>query len=122
MKETQTAIVDLEVFNEGLLRLQQLSGEVSFLKVLPIVQALQKSIIPPPEPSPEHEEFIAKADAERARLDDVQEAVGRLAGKINMDLEDAHDKESRRHVKQLEEQEKAEMKCPSPKKEREGNV
>ena len=49
MKETQTAIVDLEVFNEGLLRLQQLSGEVSFSKILPIVQALQKSIIPPPE-------------------------------------------------------------------------
>ena len=65
MKETQTAIVDLEVFNEGLLRLQQLSGEVSFLKILPIVQALQKSIIPPPEkdrecvPSPKKERGVA---------------------------------------------------------------
>ena len=64
MKETQTAIVDLEAFNEGLLRLQQLSGEVSFLKVLPIVQALQKSFIPPPEePAVEDRvELIRKRD------------------------------------------------------------
>ena len=49
MKVTQTAIVDLDTFNAALLRLQQLSGEVSFLKVLPIVQGLQQSIIPPPD-------------------------------------------------------------------------
>lgn len=49
MKETQTAIVDLGVFNQALNALGLLSGEVSFLKVQPIIQQFAQSIIPPPE-------------------------------------------------------------------------
>ncbi len=44
-----TAIVDLEVFNQALLLLQNLSGEVSHVKVHPIVQTFAQSIIPPPK-------------------------------------------------------------------------
>ena len=43
-----TAIVDLEVFNQALLALQNLSGEVSHVKVHPIIQTFAQSIIPPP--------------------------------------------------------------------------
>lgn len=60
MKDTAT--VDLEIFNRALLLLQSVSGEVSFLKVLPVVNAFQQSIIPEPAVSPEHEAFIAEAD------------------------------------------------------------
>lgn len=45
----QTAIVDLEQFNRALVQLQNLSGEVSFLKVLPIIQGFQQSIVPQPD-------------------------------------------------------------------------
>ena len=48
MKVTQTAIVDLEAFNAALMRVQMLSGEVSFLKVYPIIQAFQQCVVPPP--------------------------------------------------------------------------
>ena len=41
-----TATVDLDVFNQALLLLQQLSGEVSHVKVHPIVQAFANSVIP----------------------------------------------------------------------------
>lgn len=44
-----TATVDLDIFNRALLQVQQLSGEVSFLKVYPIVQAFQQCVVQPPE-------------------------------------------------------------------------
>jgi hypothetical protein len=53
VKVTQTAIVDLELFNAALTAVQTLSGEVSFMKVLPIVQAFQQCIVPPPPPKEE---------------------------------------------------------------------
>jgi hypothetical protein len=44
-----TAIIDLVVFNRALTSLQTLSGEVSHVKVHPIVQDLMNCIIPPEE-------------------------------------------------------------------------
>lgn len=45
----QTAIVDLEVYNRALGRLQVLEGSVSFAKILPIINTFQAAIIPPPD-------------------------------------------------------------------------
>lgn len=45
----QTATVDLEVFNRALMQLQMLSGEVSHLKVNPIVQSFAGCFIPSEE-------------------------------------------------------------------------
>lgn len=49
MKTTQTAIVDLGVFQEALNMVGNLSGEVSFVKVQPIINKFAESIIPPPD-------------------------------------------------------------------------
>ena len=50
MKET--ANVNLQVYNQALLLLQNLSAEVSHVKVHPIIQTFANSIIPPPEEDP----------------------------------------------------------------------
>lgn len=44
-----TAVVELEAFNRALLILQHLSGEVSHVKINPIIMAFQQSIIPEPK-------------------------------------------------------------------------
>lgn len=44
-----TATVDLDIFNRALLQLQQVSGEVSHIKINPILQQFSASVIPPDE-------------------------------------------------------------------------
>jgi hypothetical protein len=61
-----TAAVDLEVFNQALLLLQNLSGEVSHVKVHPIIQTFANSIIPPEEdkcPSPTPQKSSSRKSA-----------------------------------------------------------